>query len=253
MIKTALWFKVQTSLLDSIRSGAFKSGDVLPTEAELQARFGCSRHTVRTALQHLSDLGLIARKPRVGSVVLRADPDTRHEVSLGAPSDLLPSAPDQILRLSSSSLITADHALANQLGLGIGTALFCFSFVGYSVGSSDIWPVTCRMRYFVPVNGPYESVNTALSQQLRDYSEHSGHLLPEQILGSLLGIDIARTSVRIGSDVCSEFEQKDCAPAPQTALTVSRRFYDDAGNLLMASESRHYEGSGIEFEAKRVH
>ena len=251
MSKTALWFKIQSSLTDSIRSGAFKPGDCLPTEAELQARFECSRHTIRTALQHLADQGLISRKPKIGSVVLRADPDTHHAVLIGTPSDVLPAAEDQILRLSSSSLVTADRPLAALIGLETGTALFCFSFVGYSVRSSDVWPVTCRMRYFVPVNGPYESVNTALAQQLRDFSEHASQQLPEQILGGQLGIDIARTTVLVSSDACNEFELKD-SPSHQSVLALSRRFYDDAGNLLLASESRHYDCSGISLEAKRV-
>ena len=252
MSKTALWFKVQSSLTDSIRSGAFKPGEALPTEAELQARFGCSRHTIRTALQHLSDQGLIRRRPKIGSVVLSADPDTRHSIILSAPSDILPATPDQILRLSSSSLVTSDRSLASQIGLDSGTALFCFAFVGYSVRSSDVWPVTCRMRYYVPVNGPYESVNTALAQELRDFSEHAGQVLPEQILSRQLGIDIARTTVLIGAAPCNEYELKDSDPRHKTVLTVSRRFYDEAGNLLMASESRHYNCPVIQLEARRT-
>ena len=251
MSKTALWFKIQSTLTDSIRSGAFKPGECLPTEADLRARFGCSRHTIRTALQHLADQGLISRRPKIGSVVLRADPDTHHAVLIGTPSEVLPAAEDQILRLSTSSLVTADRALAELIGLETGTALFCFSLVGYSVRSSDVWPVTCRMRYFVPVNGLYETVNTTLAQQLRDFSEHASQQLPEQILSANLGIDIARTTVLISSDACNEYELKD-VPAHRSVLALSRRFYDDAGNLLMASESRHYDCAGISLESKRV-
>jgi hypothetical protein len=77
-------------------------------------------------------------------------------------------------------------------------------------------------------------------------------VLPEQILSRQLGIDIARTTVLIGAAPCNEYELKDSDPRRKTVLTVSRRFYDEAGNLLMASESRHYNCSGIQLEARRT-
>ena len=49
----------------------------------------------------------------------------------------------------------------------------------------------------------------------------------------------------------NEYELKD-VPAHRSVLALSRRFYDDAGNLLMASESRHYDCAGISLESKRV-
>jgi DNA-binding GntR family transcriptional regulator len=59
------------ALADGIRSGHYPVGGRLPTEIELCATYGVSRHTVREAIRRLADQGLIARQPGVGSIVLR--------------------------------------------------------------------------------------------------------------------------------------------------------------------------------------
>jgi GntR family transcriptional regulator len=59
------------ALAQGIRAGRYPVGGRLPTEIELCASYGVSRHTVREAIRRLSDQGLIARQPGVGSIVLR--------------------------------------------------------------------------------------------------------------------------------------------------------------------------------------
>ena len=50
---------VYKQLLDNIKSGAWKSGDKLPTEAELCGIFNVSRSTIRAAIQRLRSIGLV--------------------------------------------------------------------------------------------------------------------------------------------------------------------------------------------------
>lgn len=54
-----------------ILSGEWPPGARVPTEAELQAEYGCARMTVSKALTDLSARGLIVRRRRAGSVVAR--------------------------------------------------------------------------------------------------------------------------------------------------------------------------------------
>ncbi|RZJ74563.1 MAG: GntR family transcriptional regulator, partial [Brevundimonas sp.] len=54
-----------------ILSGEWPPGARVPTEAELQAEYGCARMTVSRALTDLSARGLIVRRRRAGSVVAR--------------------------------------------------------------------------------------------------------------------------------------------------------------------------------------
>jgi GntR family transcriptional regulator, phosphonate transport system regulatory protein len=56
--RTPLWQSIATALKSEMAEGHFPPGAKLPTEAELSARFGVNRHTVRQALASLSDSGL---------------------------------------------------------------------------------------------------------------------------------------------------------------------------------------------------
>ncbi len=77
------------ALADGIRSGRYPVGGRLPTEIELCAAYGVSRHTVREAIRRLTDQGLIARQPGVGSIVLRRTRSGGFTQRISALQDLL--------------------------------------------------------------------------------------------------------------------------------------------------------------------
>ncbi|WP_235919053.1 FadR/GntR family transcriptional regulator [Aureimonas psammosilenae] len=52
-----------------ITHGEWPAGTVLPTEGEIQTRFGVSRTVVREAIRHLAAKGLVAVGPKVGTRV----------------------------------------------------------------------------------------------------------------------------------------------------------------------------------------
>uniref|UniRef100_B0SYU9 Histidine utilization repressor n=1 Tax=Caulobacter sp. (strain K31) TaxID=366602 RepID=B0SYU9_CAUSK len=63
--------RIRDEIEDLIRSGAWAPGRKVPSEAELMARFGCSRMTVNKAMSTLAEAGLILRRRRAGSFVSR--------------------------------------------------------------------------------------------------------------------------------------------------------------------------------------
>ncbi|WP_422480134.1 GntR family transcriptional regulator [Pleomorphochaeta sp. DL1XJH-081] len=67
--KTPLYTKIEKTLRDQIISEKYKSGDLLPTEADLAKKFKASRTTVRNALANLEIAGFVWRKQGKGSVV----------------------------------------------------------------------------------------------------------------------------------------------------------------------------------------
>ena len=67
----ALHEQIRSDIETAILSGKLDPGERLPTEAELQDRYGCSRMTVSKALSALGSAGLIERKKRAGSFVAR--------------------------------------------------------------------------------------------------------------------------------------------------------------------------------------
>lgn len=58
-------------LRDRIRAGDLRSGDRLPTQAELAEEFGVERGTIRQALRALQDEGLPATSARAAPRVSR--------------------------------------------------------------------------------------------------------------------------------------------------------------------------------------
>lgn len=58
------------AFVDDIVSGALAEGAVLPGEAELIARYGVSRTTLRETMQHMVAQGLIRSRPRAGTTVM---------------------------------------------------------------------------------------------------------------------------------------------------------------------------------------
>lgn len=62
-----------------IRSGEFPVGQRLPSEADLLAHYDISAITLRRALDMLREQGYVARRPRVGTTVVSAEPTPRRE------------------------------------------------------------------------------------------------------------------------------------------------------------------------------
>lgn len=73
--RTPLWQHIAASLTDDISSGRYRPGDKLPTEAQLAARFGVNRHTVRHALKDMGDTGLVLSRRGAGVFVTQAPTD----------------------------------------------------------------------------------------------------------------------------------------------------------------------------------
>ena len=65
----ALWRQIAAALQADIAGSTYPPGGRLPTEAELSARFGVNRHTVRRALEELSRDGLVRVEQGRGSFV----------------------------------------------------------------------------------------------------------------------------------------------------------------------------------------
>ena len=67
--RTPVWQAIAASLRAEISEGRRAPGDKLPTEAQLAARFGVNRHTVRHALAHLVEAGLVRTRRGSGAFV----------------------------------------------------------------------------------------------------------------------------------------------------------------------------------------
>lgn len=116
----ALWRQIQQALEAEIAGGAHAPGARLPTEAELSARFGVNRHTVRRAMEELEGRGLVRIEQGRGSFVAedlldyRLGPRTRFSENILRQN----RAPEgRLLRVAE---IPAEPAVAEALGIRRG-------------------------------------------------------------------------------------------------------------------------------------
>ncbi|WP_454917375.1 GntR family transcriptional regulator [Xanthobacter sediminis] len=110
------------ALIDDITSGRYAVGALLPTEHELSAHFGVSRHTVREAIRRLSELGLVTRQPGVGTRVRALRGASRYVHSSTGMGDLFQYVRDVRLVLEQQIEIIADEELADLLECRPGQA-----------------------------------------------------------------------------------------------------------------------------------
>ena len=116
-----LWWQIADRLRQGIAGGSFLPGQKLPSESELNDTFGVSRTTARTALNHLEQEGLIARRAGRGSIVL--DPQVNQPVnrlsSFAEDMRATGLRASYLTRSSSSAVMPID--VASALGLPAGT------------------------------------------------------------------------------------------------------------------------------------
>ncbi len=139
-----LWRQITESLVQEISSGALPPGGKLPTEAQLSARFGVNRHTVRRALEELSRGGLVRVEQGRGSFVAEdvidytVGPRTRFSEWIRR-QNKEPSG--RVLQLRE---MAADSTVANGLGLRPGVRVVLFE----RLGLADDRPVGLSSHYF---------------------------------------------------------------------------------------------------------
>lgn len=85
-----LYFQVSQQLEAAIRDGTLPPGSRLANEIRLASEWGLSRPTVRQAIQHLVDKGLLVRKRGVGTQVVQ--PQVRRTIELTSLHDDLAAA-----------------------------------------------------------------------------------------------------------------------------------------------------------------
>ena len=112
--RTLSYQVVADALRDHIRQNAQASAQRLPTEAELSARYGVSRGTVRRAYLDLVSEGLVERVPGRGSFPVRRDPYRR---TFGTVDELLALSEDTPMEVVLPFAAVSDPDAAAALGL----------------------------------------------------------------------------------------------------------------------------------------
>lgn len=140
----ALWRQIAASLQRDIGDGTYLPGGRLPTEAELSAKFGVNRHTVRRALEELSREGLVRVEQGRGTFVAEdvldytVEPRTRFSEWIRR-HNKEPSG--QVLQLRE---IPAESQVAAGLGIRTGGKVVLLERLGLADGR----PVSLTRHHF---------------------------------------------------------------------------------------------------------
>jgi len=146
----ALWRQIARSIGQDLADGVLAPGARLPTEAQMSARFGVNRHTVRRALEELSRAGLVQVERGRGSFVAEdvldyaVSPRTRFSEWIRAHNK---EPGGRVLGLRE---IFADAAIAAGLGLEAGAPVVRMERLGLADGR----PVSLGSHHFAAERYP---------------------------------------------------------------------------------------------------
>jgi GntR family phosphonate transport system transcriptional regulator len=142
----ALWRQIASALQREIASGAHQPGGRLPTEAELSARFGVNRHTVRRALEELSRDGLVRVEQGRGSFVAEDVLDYTVEARTRFSEWIRKHNKEPSGLIRQLREVPAEPRVAAALGVRGGTKVVMLE----RLGLADDRPVSLTRHYFAP-------------------------------------------------------------------------------------------------------
>ena len=118
-----LYFQVAQHLESAISSGQIPPGTRFENEIALADRLGLSRPTMRRAMQHLVDKGLIVRRRGIGTRVVQ--PKVRRPLELTSLfDDLTGTGQEPTTQVLGCEILDADPVVADKLDVPEGTSVF---------------------------------------------------------------------------------------------------------------------------------
>lgn len=221
-----LYVRLAQALGKGIASGQYSVGALLPTEAELGEAFGVSRYTVRQAIQHLRQQGLVSARKGVGTRVDARQAKASYTHSIQSLAGLLQYANETRLDVLSREDHLARGSTAELLCCRPGKHWLHVVGVRYAIQSEQ--PI-CRSEIFI--DGAYKAISgeigrarTAICTVIEHRFGETIVEIDQQIDGAVLSRDDAQ---RLGAE----------AGAP--ALKITRRYFVTGGRLVELSISLH--------------
>lgn len=221
--------QVAQELIDKVRSGEYRVGSKIPTEAALCEQYGVSRFTARQALQRLSDAGLVIRRPGMGTRVIAPPDESRYTHSVVSLPTLLQYAQTTTLDFAFIGRVPLDRRTAIELKAELGQEWVFAVGLRMDRSRGDAKHAVCITRLWL--NPTLEGIENMLR-------EHDGPVY--SLLETAFGRSIKRVEQEIEGVLldASDAANLGCA-AGDAALRVIRRYYDQYGELLEMTDNIH--------------
>jgi len=220
------YVRIAHEIAEAIAAERFPVGSLLPTEEELVRRFGVSRHTIRSAIRHLRDQGLLSARRGIGTRVDARHGSSRFSYSLHSIAEVQQYAESTRLQVLTSGMLSADGVLAAAIGCRAGRAWFHVAALRRH--DREAPPICWSDIYVDPA---YAEVGPAIGVE-----RMAVHALLERHFGE--------TIQEVQQDIHASLVPAAHATALQAepespALRIVRRYLATGGRLVEASVSIH--------------
>jgi DNA-binding GntR family transcriptional regulator len=166
------------AISEDISSGRVGVGERLPTEQELCAQHDVGRHTIREAVRGLVELGMVERRPRVGTSVISAEPIASYQWLPTSGEDIAANMNATWIVRPSRTVVVADETIADRLGCNVGDRWFRFAGPRIMRDRRTRTPVCFSEQYVhdtpqarrviaTPVMTPDDIVGQTIEQEIR--------------------------------------------------------------------------------------
>jgi GntR family transcriptional regulator len=120
----ARYQEIMRKISDDISSGRIPVGQRLPTEEELGVLYEAGRHTIREAVRCLVELGMVERRPRLGTTVISAEPVASYRWLPVTSEEVATNIRASWIVRPRGAVVTTDAALAARLGCAVDEKWF---------------------------------------------------------------------------------------------------------------------------------
>lgn len=209
-----LYFQVAQHLESAINSGTIPVGTLIQNEVDLAASMGLSRPTMRRAMQHLVDKGLVVRRRGIGTRVVQ--PKLRRPLELSSLYDDLASAGRKpTTRVLSFENVEARAEVAERLEMDEGS------------------PVLELVRLRSAAGEPIAKMTNYLPESLANFSEKdlADHGLYDLIRRQGIVLHSATQTLGARNATAAESRMLD-EPKGAAVITAQRVTYDDHGSAV---------------------
>lgn len=221
--------RVAEEIVGRIRDGQWPVGSTLPSEHELSALFGVSRHTLRHALKTVAGRGLVELRQGAASKVISATEPRVYSQDFNTLREVLRYPANTVRENVLEQYVECDAALQPVLRSPLGSSWYRIGAVRRDEGSG--LPMAWTDIYIL---GRFARVTKL--------KNHQREMVYEQIERHF-GVSIERAEIEIDAGTFSrEQAQQLKVPAGSPALVIVRRYFDAAGDPFEVSVTRHVPG-----------
>lgn len=223
-----LYAQVARDLTEAIANGRYPVGSLLPNELDLCVQYGASRHTVRTAIRELQELGLVTRRKKAGTRVEAASPARGYRQSLSSVKDLVRFGVTHTRVVREFEDVVTDRSLAKELGCAPGRRWLRISSLRMN-GEPGAAPIGWTDVY---VDAAYGDLRKVVCES------------PDVLISDLLESRYGRRVAEIRQDVHAVLVPEKLATeleveAGTPALRIVRHYVDPAGEVVEISVTIH--------------